>query len=333
MPPRLRFSVKKMNYCITNKRNLKKLYIININLIVFGGITLRRDLVICLILVAVLLILPALGQGQTNPNVIDALIQSLNDNNASVREAAVSAIEKIGGPAVEPLIKALNDSNSGVRVGAELALEKIRDPIAVGSLIKVLKDDQDPYVRANAALALGMINDSKSVIPLTQALKDPDVNVRRGSAVALVQLSSRGVRVDPAADTLILALNDTDGAVRSNAAAALGNIKDKKAVDALIISLKDRDWTVRRYAAYALGSIGDVRASGPLTQALKDENSSVREAAVMASGVLEMQQKQKDAQQAKASLGAASAKAIQDICSCTTDLVRNNNPSGLRAPF
>jgi hypothetical protein len=53
----------------------------------------------------------------------------------------------------------------------------------------------------------------------------------------------------------------------------------------------------------------------------------------MASGMLEMQQTQQDAQLAKASQGAASAKAIQDICSCTTNLIRNNNPSGLRAPF
>jgi hypothetical protein len=49
--------------------------------------------------------------------------------------------------------------------------------------------------------------------------------------------------------------------------------------------------------------------------------------------MLEMQQKHNGAQQAKASQGAASAKAIQDICSCTKDLIRNNNPSGLRAPF
>ena len=310
-----------------------RLYIININLIVFGGIKLRRDFIICLILAAVLLILPALVQGQTNASAIDALIQSLNDSNASVRETAEYAIEKIGGPAVEPLIKALNDSNSSVRAGAELALEQIRDPMASGPLTKVLQGDKDPYVRANAALALGTINDSKSVVPLTQALKDEDVNVRRGSAVALVELSSRGVKVDQAVDPLILALNDTDGTVRANAATALGNIKDKKAVNALIVSLKDRDWTVRRYAAYALGSIGDSRASGPLTEALKDENSSVREAAAIASGMLEMQQKQYDVRQAKASRGAASAKVIQDICSCTRALIRNNNPSGLHAPF
>lgn len=299
----------------------------------FGGIILRPDFIIRLILVAVLLILPALGQGQTNPNVIDALIQSLDDNNATVRDAAMSTIEKIGELAVDPLINALNDSNSSVRIGAELALEKIKDPRSSGPLIKVLAEDRDPYVRANAALALGIINDSKSVVPLAQALKDGDVNTRRGSAVALVELSSRGVKIDQSASSLILALNDTDGTVRANAAAALGNIKDRKAVDALIMSLKDSYWAVRQHAAYALGSIGDPRALGPLTGTLKDENSSVREAAVMASGALEMQQKQLAAQESKATLGAASAKAIQDICSCTTDLIRNNNPSGLSAPF
>jgi HEAT repeat protein len=312
------------------KAYLKKLYIININLIVLGGLILRQNSLIYLILVAILLVMPALGQGQTN--AIDALIHSLSDNNTSVRDAAASALEKIGNPAVEPLILALNNSNSSIQVGAEFALKKIRDPGAVEPLIWVLKNDKDPYVKANAALALGMINDSKAAVPLAQALKDEDVNVRRGSAVALVELATRDIKVGQAEDSLLLALNDTDGTVRANAATALGNIKDKRAVNPLMRSLADRDWSVRRYAAYALGSIGDPRASGPLTQALKDENSSVRETAATALG--EIKVSSSHVQDAKASKGATNSKLVRDICSCTNDIVMNkSSPSGLRGFF
>jgi len=59
---------------------------------------------------------------------------------------------------------------------------------------------------------------------------------------------------------LINALKDPDGAIRSQVAEALGELKDEAATDALIEALNDDRWPVRRNAAWALGEISSVRA-------------------------------------------------------------------------
>jgi HEAT repeat protein len=51
-------------------------------------------------------------------------------------------------------------------------------------------------------------------------------------------------------------LKDQDESVRSQAAWALGAIRDRRASDALAAALKDSSPKVRRQAAWALGSIG-----------------------------------------------------------------------------
>ena len=55
---------------------------------------------------------------------------------------------------------------------------------------------------------------------------------------------------------LIEALKDKYSYVRSDAAEALGGIKDARAVEPLIEALKDENGHVRKLAANALGNIG-----------------------------------------------------------------------------
>jgi len=55
---------------------------------------------------------------------VEGLIKALRHED--VRLEAVTALGRIGKPAVEPLIQALNDDNEGVRMGAKKALEKIK---------------------------------------------------------------------------------------------------------------------------------------------------------------------------------------------------------------
>jgi len=83
---------------------------------------------------------------------------------------------------------------------------------------------------------------------------------------------------------LINALKDEDEDVRTNAAEALGKIKDERAVEPLIRALKNKDDDVREEAAMALGEIGDTRAVEPLAALLKDEDHVVRQWAAMALG-------------------------------------------------
>lgn len=80
-------------------------------------------------------------------------------------------------------------------------------------------------------------------------------------------------------DTLIQKLKDKESDVRSEAAMALGKIKDPRAVEPLIAALKDVNPDVRRIAAEALGEINDARAVEPLIAALRGELGDVQKRA------------------------------------------------------
>ena len=96
--------------------------------------------------------------GQSNSQIVEKFIFSLNDSNDNVRRKAAEALDKIGNPiAVEPLITALlNHSDNSVRRKAASALGKIGNSIATEPLINVLNDSND-HVRREAAKALGKI--------------------------------------------------------------------------------------------------------------------------------------------------------------------------------
>lgn len=91
--------------------------------------------------------------------------------------------------------------------------------------------------------------------------------------------SSSGAVRKRAIDGLVRALSDSFWLVRSQAANALGEIKDPRAVEPLIRALSDSDSIVRSGAAEALGEIEDKRALGALQRLLGDDDEYVRKAA------------------------------------------------------
>lgn len=62
-----------------------------------------------------------------------------------------------------------------------------------------------------------------------------------------------------------------DNRVRSDAASALGNLRDARAVEPLIAAIRDPDWGVRNSAIRALGELGDPMAIQPLIEILKED--------------------------------------------------------------
>ena len=115
----------------------------------------------------------------------------------------------------------------------------------VEGLIKALKD-KDPMVRGDAAEVLGKIGDSRAVEPLIEALKD---------IVQFIAIESLRKIGEPAIEPLIKALKNKDTLIRSGAARALGEIKDKRAVESLTEALKYGDSFVRSAAEEALKKI------------------------------------------------------------------------------
>ena len=215
--------------------------------------------------------------GKIGPEVVQALVGALKDENEVVRKAAAFDLWRLGPEAkaaVPTLIEMLKDKDKEVRLMAARVLEGIGPAAkaAVPALIEVFKD-KDENVRVGAAEALGKIG-PEAVPALIEVFKDEDIGVR-GKVVSA--LRKMGLEPKKEVAALIEVLNDEDSGVRWRVAKAKGNISTE-VVPALIKTLKDEDERVRWYAVGALGLIGpDAKAAVPaLIEVLKDEDGVVR---------------------------------------------------------
>jgi HEAT repeat protein/beta-lactamase regulating signal transducer with metallopeptidase domain len=190
------------------------------------------------------------SEQRDNSSTIEALIESLKDEDAEVRQHALFALTQLGGPrAVEALTSAVKDPDPDVREKAVWGLGIMRGDGMVDSLISALKDSH-PDVRQKAAWSLGLKGNQRSIQPLVDALRDENKDVRHMAAWAL-GLKGNSQAVEPLMD----ALKDKDVEVRGTAAWALGLRGDKRAANALKAALKDEDKEVRQNAAWALGML------------------------------------------------------------------------------
>jgi HEAT repeat protein len=189
---------------------------------------------------------------------------------SGVRWKAAEALSKIGDPAVEPLIAVLQHPDEDVRWKAAIALGEIGNTDAIEPLIALLRDD-DRFVRSRAAHALGMIGEP-AVNRLIEILHGGDGDSRWGAVMALGQ--SRDPR---AVEPLIVALADTHGDVRAEAAAALAAI-GRPAVEPLIRFLKYTHGAARAEVVTALGELHDAEAIEPLVQILENADEGERRA-------------------------------------------------------
>ncbi|MFF3616999.1 HEAT repeat domain-containing protein [Streptomyces sp. NPDC002580] len=156
----------------------------------------------------------------------------LTDRNATVREAAVRALGRVG------------DADS-----ARLLLAALRSPLAVA-----------PGLTGDALIRIG-----PAAVPALIEAVHATGGQQRALAVELLGL----IRDRRAVATLSAALDDDSAAVRASAAAALGRVAEPAAVPALIHSVRaDPSARVAVAAAEALGLIGDQSAIPVLREAL-----------------------------------------------------------------
>jgi len=157
---------------------------------------------------------------------IKQLIKQLGSTEYKVKNGAVENLINIGKPAVEPLIETLDDESRFVRGNAAETLGKI--------------ESQHPDVSITLTAKLG---DRYSEILQAHIL----IGQREWDKVVAIG--------ELAVEPLIKALDDNWE--RSEAAKALGKIRDVKALEPLIKSLEDDDSDVRREAAESLVNIGE----------------------------------------------------------------------------
>lgn len=151
-------------------------------------------------------------------------------------------------------VASLYHQNSWVRRQVIWALLKLRDYRAVGQILKTLNDNHLNVV-SYAIYALGEIGNDKAVITLMDILLKKDFPTCKN------------------VDSLTFSEYWSDP--RSEAAVALGKIKDKRAFKALmmVIEEKGNDSLIEK-SAWALSELGDKRAIEPLKSAKKLTNSS-----------------------------------------------------------
>ena len=213
-----------------------------------------------------------------NTTAVNALLDSLKDEDKVVRELAITCLRNASEPEalaksepealaksepealakneiVPPLALMLKDRDAEVRWLAAFSLGALGPGArqAAPALAEALQDDAW-VVRREAALALGCIGpDAQSAIPaLKEALENPHLEITNETARALPRLGPQGVAA------LAMELGHRERRVRAEAADALVQV-GPAAVPALFEKLRDRSPEVRTEAGISLGKIA-VRA-------------------------------------------------------------------------
>jgi putative membrane-bound dehydrogenase-like protein len=168
-------------------------------------------------------------------------------------------------------------------VGTDVPPEPARvgDDAPLADQLKALGHPADSE-RARAQTWLTRLGE-KVIGPVTALLASTEVS-KLAKVHALWTLSGimdRNSTYD-AAGAWIVALDDPDADIRSQAARALGEHRASAATARLVAALDDPDAMVRMWAVIALGQIGDPAAVPGLSALLKDPDSTVRFVAVQA---------------------------------------------------
>jgi HEAT repeat protein len=166
-------------------------------------------------------------------------------------------------PRAIPLLLPLLEAPCPIeRMSAVYALGRNPHPLAVEPLLLLLASDSNGYVRKAVAWSLGSYPDAPVLNPLIKSLQVDIAAVRLWAATSLAEAGSTGAaKADPAAAQLLLSLRiDSEAAVRSNSAWALGRLypdlvepRQQAVVQALIQTLlDDHESSVRDDARVAL---------------------------------------------------------------------------------
>ena len=207
------------------------------------------------------------------------LVREVGDRRSAgeVRDAALSAVEKIGGAeAAKGLLSLLESGAAGDRTPQlAVALGRIKRPEAATGLIELLANKK-PSTRAAAALALvelrGSMPESAHATAserLRTLLGDPDLEARK-QAIAAV-----GAFHDKAAVPELIALAAAEPTAYE-ASLALTAIPDPRALSVYVGALIQKNATLRDASAAALAQIRDQAA--PILDQLASRNELPRAA-------------------------------------------------------
>ena len=162
---------------------------------------------------------------------IPALVSLLRNGDATQRGRAALALADRPGAAADAVstvaAAAIEDADADVRQFAVEALGKIGGPAAGPAAKRVLRDE-DPWVRAEAVDALDRIDREGHAETIEAAVDDDHHAVRRNAAISLFKR-----RGEDALPMLLDLAEDPSNRAREWAAHMLGGVDDDRARDAL----------------------------------------------------------------------------------------------------
>lgn len=217
-----------------------------------------------------------------------------NHSDVVLRRAAAKTLTIIADPAAIPTLlnSFLNDEDTVVKGSSAGALARTGEA-AVPDLLNILASpDQPEDIKGHAAWALAFIG-SEAADHLYRALNNASLDVRCAVIGALGHVAQEQSD-EKSCNLLVSALTDPEPLIRTEAAAALGQVTYLPSVPHLILAIQDSDLDVRKAAINSLGKIGDRSALEPLKSLLNDDQEVVRVLAKLAIAQIERQSEADD---------------------------------------
>ncbi len=190
------------------------------------------------------------------------------------------------------LLEDLKSRSAQMRWNAAANLGMMKSERALPALTNTLNKDVNGQVRLLSAWALGRIGDKKASEALLKAVRDPWIDARPFAVWALGEIKDPGT-VDSLGKILFI---ENETGTREAIVRALRKIGTPSVVPILINALKDDDENVRTEAASALGYLKDKRAVEPLAGCLDDDEKQVVLNALISLGNLKATNTEKDIQ-------------------------------------
>ncbi len=196
---------------------------------------------------------------------IGPLMDRLTDPDPNVAHDVNEALIAMGEPAVLPLIAVLEDRDRATveRARAASLLGKLRDGRAFAPLATALLDTTEvSAIRRSAITGLSELDSQRALDPLTRVI------VRRHEEPKTRVWAVQSIRDRRAFPMLLDILRDSedDSTVRAAAAGQLCALGGQQAVGPLVVALDDTNAAVRYAAVSALGLCGDERVLPVLRQ-------------------------------------------------------------------
>jgi HEAT repeat protein len=214
------------------------------------------------------------------PASFDALIPLLAHDDATVRQAAIGALNSLGHPDMASRVAVLLASpDPRVRESAVRIAGYFGYAACVDMLIERCADP-DESVRRAAVEHLPFLDDPRSVAELARGLQDPAPRVRAAAAQASAHAAATDVR-----DPLLRASQDVDPWVRYYAVRSLGELREASALPRLSeLAASDPAMHVRIAALETIGATADPAALGILLRYAADAEPDLAAAALRALG-------------------------------------------------